>query len=459
LREDSQIISKFMFERLKRTNAGSRKSLYLLTARLILLLVLGVLRAAGQVPTYSAAGPDDSPAIAHLQKALATDNTAALKIFWAGVRKSGAPLIEAVPNENGFSFVTFLWRGDDQTRNVVIFDGVAAFDAKDRMLNLGHTDVWYKTYRVRNDARFAYNLSPNDSLQPFDDVKGDEAMRNRLAVLQVDPLNPHRCPTTFGAYGADSSYVQLPGAPPLLWNSPAQPGRKGKVAVATIQSGYLKGEKKLWVYTPAGFPKDGALYPLLVLFDGDRNVMWIPRILDILIAQKRIPPIVAIMTDESVPSARRTELPCNPQFANFLAKELVPWARKNYHATTKPERTVVAGSSFGGLAAVFAGLQHPDVFGNVISLSGSFWWKPDDDKKREWLTSLIEASPKVALRFYLEVGLMESYSMQVDENRHMRAVLAAKGYPLHYFEYDGGHSFLNWSGGMADGLQFILAAH
>jgi enterochelin esterase-like enzyme len=448
-----------MCEWLQRTDASSRKSLYLLTVLFVLPFIGEISRTACQVSTYSAVGPDDSPTIAQLQKTLASGDTAALKIFWASIRKSGAPLIEPIRNEKGFSFVTFLWRGDDQTRNVVIFDGVAGFDAKDRMLHLGHTDVWYKTYRVRNDARFAYNLSPNDSLTSFDDVKGDEAMRNRLAMLQVDPLNRHRCPTTFGAYGADSSYVQLPDAPPLLWNSPSKPDRKGKVAVTTIQSDSLKGEKKLWIYTPAGFTKGGASYPLLVLFDGDRNVMWIPRILDILIAQGRIPPMVAIMTDDSVPSARRTELPCNPQFANFLANELVPWARTNYDATTQPERTIVAGSSYGGLASAFAGLQHPDVFGNVISLSGSFWWKPDDDKKGEWLTSQFDASPRQPLRFYLEVGLMESYSMQIDDNRHMQAVLAAKGYPLHYSEYDGGHSFLNWSAGMADGLQFLLMPH
>ena len=389
--------------------------------------------------------------------ALDLGDTAALKVFWAHVIMNGAPLFERIPTKKNFSFVTFVWRGNSETRNVVIFDGVAGFDPKDQMLNLAHTDVWYKTYRVRNDARFAYNLSPNDSLQSVNDVKGDEAMRNRLAMLQVDPLNPHRCPTTFGAYGADSSYVQLPGAPPLLWNSPAQPDRKGKVEVTAIQSDYLKGEKKLWIYTPPGFAKEGTRYPLLVLFDGDRNVMWIPRILDLLIAQKRIPPILAIMTDNSVPSARRTELPCNPQFANFLATELVPWARKNYHATERPDRTIVAGSSFGGLASVYAGLQHSDVFGNVISLSGSFWWKPNGDEKAEWLTSLANASPRLPLRVYLEVGLMESYAMQIDDNRRMRAVLAAKGYPLHYSEYDGGHAFLNWSGGMADGLQFLLA--
>ncbi len=40
-----------------------------------------------------------------------------------------------------------------------------------------------------------------------------------LAMLRADPLNPRRCPTTFGAYGAQSSYVELPDAPPLVCDS------------------------------------------------------------------------------------------------------------------------------------------------------------------------------------------------------------------------------------------------
>ena len=425
-------------------------------ARLLLILPIMLSGASGQVSTFSAAGPNDSPSIVILRHQLDSGDAAALKRFWDAVHQSGAPLIQAIPGANGFSLVTFLWQGNDQTRNVAIFDGVAGFDAKDQMLHLEGSDVWYKTYRVRNDARFAYNLSPNDSLQPFDQVKGDEAMRDRLAMLKIDPLNPHRCPTTFGAYGAESSYVALPDAPPMVWNLPVAESRRGKVTEAAIHSEYLKGEKKLWIYTPAGFRKHGDRYPLLVVFDGDRNVMWVPEILDVLIAQRRIPPMVAVMTDESVPSERRNELPCNPQFADFLAEELVPWTRRNYYATTKSERSIVAGSSFGGLASVFAGLKRPDVFSNVISLSGSFWWKPDGEQEGEWLTRLVTSSPKGPLRFYLEVGLMEGYSVQVETNRHMRDALTTKGYPVGYFEYDGGHSFLNWSGGMKNGLEYLI---
>jgi enterochelin esterase-like enzyme len=427
-------------------------------AKLVLIILVLLADVYGQMPTYSPAGPDASGSIANLRHQIESGDTAAVNNFWGAVHRHGTPLVEEIPGEKNFSLLTFVWRGNDQTRNVVIFDGVAGFDAKDRMLHLEGTDVWYKTYRVRNDARFAYNLSPNDSLQSFDEVKGDQAMRDRLAMLQIDPLNPHRCPATFGAHDAESSYVELPGARPLLWNSPMRGAAKGKVEETQLQSLILKVDKKVWVYTPPGFTNSGERYPLLVLFDGDRNVMWIPKLLDLLISQAKIAPMVAVMTDESVPSVRTQELECDPQFADFLARELVPWAREDYHATAQSEKTMVAGSSLGGLAAVYAALQHPEVFGKVISLSGSFWWKPTGSSEAEWLTNLVRTSPRLPLRFYLEVGLMESPSMQIDTNHRMRDALIEKGYPVGYFEYDGGHSFLTWSGGMVNGLETLMGA-
>ena len=130
--------------------------------------------------------------------------------------------------------------------------------------------------------------------------------------------------------------------------------------------------------------------------------------------------------------------------------------RAKYQATSDPARTVAAGSSYGGLAAVSAAWHYPDIFGGVISLSGSFWWKPASEQEPEWLIKQVARSPKLALRFYLEVGLMESYPMQIAANRHLRDALMSRGYLARYTEYDGGHSFLNWSGGTANGLKFLL---
>jgi len=424
----------------------------------VLCLVLSSLCLAQQT-TSSPAGPDDSASIVRLRQQLPSNHGLALKQFWAEVARTGAPLIEPVSGDKSYSFVTFLWRGGDDTRNVVIFDGIAGFGAKDRMVRIPSTDVWYKTYRVRNDARFSYNLSPNDSLQSFDDVRGDNAMKQRLAAFRPDPLNPHHCPTTFGAYGTDSSYVELPNAEPLLWEASTKGVAEGKLTETQIHSDIMHRDKKLWIYTPPGFSPQHAPYPLMVLFDGDRNWMWMPKILDLMIARKQISPLVVVMTDESTPSIRTSELPCNNDFTDFLAKELVPWARERYGATSSPSRTIVAGSSYGGLASVFAGLRHPEIFGNVITLSGSFWWKPQGSAQPEWLVQQIASNPKLPLRIYQEVGLMEVGSASADQvgsNRRMHRTLVRRGYPTHYTEYDGGHSFLNWSQGMANGLTSLM---
>ena len=66
-------------------------------ARLLLILPIMLSSASGQVPTYSVAGPNDSPSIVTLRHKLDSGGAAAVKNFWDAVHKSGAPLIEAAP--------------------------------------------------------------------------------------------------------------------------------------------------------------------------------------------------------------------------------------------------------------------------------------------------------------------------------------------------------------------------
>ncbi len=41
-------------------------------------------------------------------------------------------------------------------------------------------------------------------------------------------------------------------------------------------------------------------------------------------------------------------------------------------------------------------------------------------------------------------------------NRHLRDVLLAKGYEVHYQEFAGGHDYLSWRGTLADGLILLI---
>jgi enterochelin esterase-like enzyme len=87
-----------------------------------------------------------------------------------------------------------------------------------------------------------------------------------------------------------------------------------------------------------------------------------------------------------------------------------------------------ACSRLDGLQALFTAFEHPETFGNTITLSGSYWWKPKDSSDGEWLTRQIQSVPKRPIRVYQEVGLMEAQGVQIDTNHRMREALSAKGH-------------------------------
>jgi hypothetical protein len=83
------------------------------------------------------------------------------------------------------------------------------------------------------------------------------------------------------------------------------------------------------------------------LFDGwdYRRRIPLPTILDNLIASRKIIPLAAILIHNESQTTRNRELGCDEQFTDFLAKELVPWARKNYRISADPMHTIVAGGT------------------------------------------------------------------------------------------------------------------
>ena len=172
-------------------------------------------------------------------------------------------------------------------------------------------------------------------------------------------------------------------------------------------------------------------------------------------------PLVAVFVGNSQKPGRG-ELPPNAPFQAFLREELLPWLRERYRFTGDPRRSVVAGSSFGGLAATYTALKNPDVFGNVLAQSGSYWWWPD------WLASGIrlteqsgalireyaDAAP-LPIRFYMETGTWEGDVMLVP-NRQFRDVLVRKGYDVHYEERLGGHDYVRWRDSLSEGLRKLI---
>lgn len=419
-----------------------------------------------------------SPRLTALQSVLEAGNASALSTFWQEMSRQGTPLIEPIEHDEQHRLVTFLWRANEELRNVVLVSSLSDYFGKWRiansqMVHLPQTDLWYKTYQVRADVRVGYLFSPNDAL--IEEEERPDWM-SWMATCRLDPLNPRRYtiprneedPTDLDLH---YSVLELPQAAPQPWITPRPANAAGKIEMHRLHSTILDNDRRIWVYTPPDYlPKHGP-YHLLILFDGLNYLDPIPTptILDNLLAEERIPPTVAVLIDTFPDARRNRELPCYPPFITFLTQELLPWLRERYAITSEPDQVVVAGSSYGGLAAAFAGFSAPTTFGRVLSQSGAFWWSPTDNeggdpqeifqnvKEPEWLTRQFALREKLPLSFYLEVGWLENEHYRiVTVNRHLRDVLQAKGYPVQYAEVSSGHEYISWRGTLADGLIALI---
>ena len=398
----------------------------------------------------------DSPRMVALWMALRAKRKGAAEAFWAEV-KGKTPIVEPFPGDPKFALVTFVFRS--KARYVGLMGGPSVPEKP--MLRMQESDIWYLTAKMPTDSRSQYAFiagdDPPDYHVPW---KKDAFGGSRWDTKAADPNNPKQL--------AGLSIVELADLPAQPWTMAKPENPAGKIVEVTIESAQMKEKRRIGVYTPPDYdPK--RTYPLVIAFDGEvygldeGALIPLPRILDNLIAAKQIPPVVAAIVANQ--GTRSRDLTMHKPFAEFVATELIPKLRADYRAGMTAATTLVTGSSFGGVCSVNLGLVHSDVVGLVLSQSGAFWFRPGDldselpqalDEPR--LPHLFATAPKLPLKFYLDAGLFESELSEsiLSLNRRMRDVLIAKGYPVKYVEYSGGHDYSWWRGTIADGLIFLL---
>lgn len=392
--------------------------------------------------------PITSPRLIALGNTLAEGGTT--DAFWNEMQQRGTPLVE--PLDDKQSLVTFLWRG--ARHNVKLFG--APSGNHESLIRLGNSDVWWRSFTVPSTSRLSYRLAPD-----VPTVQGNATDNRRmiLATAQRDPLNPHIFPhsaaTPIDGYQG-SSTLELPEAAPQPWVQPRAGVKPGTLSRTRFTSKGLGNERDLWTYVPAGQAPEA----LLVLFDANEYLHRVPTptIIDNLIADGLIPPTAVVLIGNASPAARGDELPPNETFATFLDQEFMPWVTKQ--GLVQPAaRTVIAGSSYGGLASAYAGLTNAKWFGQVLSLSGSYWWGKTKGEP-SWLTQQYAQSPVQDVSFYLDAGRYEVGRGDIpgilQTSRSFGDTLRAKGYRVTQVEHDTGHDYLHWQGSLACGLVALL---
>jgi enterochelin esterase family protein len=272
---------------------------------------------------------------------------------------------------------------------------------------------------------------------------------------QVDPLNLRQ-------YGGQS-YVELPDAPAQPWVVERPDVPHGTFTDTKIKSETLNAERPLRVYLPPGYENGKERCWLMIAFDSGFNDM--ERTLDNLRAAGKIPPIVVVGVSNLSQDSRNKDLDGSDAFATFLAKELVPWARKTYRVYDDASRTIVGGVSLGGFMAIYCGLTHSDVFGEVLAQSPTLIGVPGQiEPKPIWeaespgmMPLRFAESRRLPLKFYLEAGRYEVFLpfSLLTQTRRLRDVLIAKGYPVTYDESPGGHNEVNWRGSFANAVMAL----
>ena len=238
----------------------------------------------------------------------------------------------------------------------------------------------------------------------------------------------------------------------------------GTVSKVWYDSPSLGMDRRLTVYTPAGYETSGKRYPVFYLLHGmggDENA-WselgrATQILDNLIAQGKAEPMILVMTNgnaalEAAPGESSLGWEAQPSFqlpktmeGSFETHfpEVVKFVDKHYRTKSGKKNRAIAGLSMGGFHSLHISKQYPDMFDYVGLFSAAIF--PGKNVESPVYENM---EGKLAMQFAKRPALYWIAIGKTDflykANEEYRKLLDAKGYPYEYFENEDGHIWRNW---------------
>jgi predicted alpha/beta superfamily hydrolase len=241
-------------------------------------------------------------------------------------------------------------------------------------------------------------------------------------------------------------------------------------------SGVAGPPRRVRVWIPRGHDPVARPQPILVLFDG-QNVFdddgsyaggWhAHETVDALSRRTCFRPIVVAIDhggerriEELGSFAQHGEAGAagrrgiTDRLLTWIGEALVPEIRVRFGGWPGPIGTAIAGSSMGGLAALYAHFRRPDLFGGVIAMSPSLWYRA------RALFRFIERAPNPPVsRIYLDCGAREGGGRMVALVEQLADALLHRGYnePSLLVRIDprGTHSERHWRRRLPRALRFM----
>jgi enterochelin esterase family protein len=265
---------------------------------------------------------------------------------------------------------------------------------------------------------------------------------------------PQGTVSTFTMESADSKFYPGIAREPNTFGTP-DPTDPAKLIVTTSHPAPYS--RRVTVYVPKQYVP-GTAAPFIVGADGPDRALF--TALDSLIAQRRVPVMIAISISNGSGDAQGSERgleydTMSGKYAEFVEKEVLPLVEKQYNVklTKDPDGRATMGGSSGGSCALIMAWYHPELYHRVLTYSGTYvnqQWPSNPETPHgawEFHEHLIPNSPAKPLRIWMEVGDRDNFNARdgmhdwVLANENMAKVLAAKGYHYQFvFARNAGHT-------------------
>ena len=229
----------------------------------------------------------------------------------------------------------------------------------------------------------------------------------------------------------------------------------GNVAKVWYDSPTLGTQRRMTVYTPAGYEKDPKkTYPVLYLLHGSggdedawSDLGRAVQILDNLIAEGKAEPMIVVMPNGVYFNQAAPGIAVNmfqPTITNSRSQsteeveasfpDIIKHMEDNYRVRNDQYGRAVAGLSMGGRQSAALSREYPTMFGYVGMFSGVV--PPTEDDKE--LEEVFAANPKL---YWIACGKTDGV---MENSLLLKEYCESKGYPVSFYESEGGHIWRNW---------------
>lgn len=382
-----------------------------------------------------------------------------------------------------FNFSAFAIGGEESRQLSIIVTPPKDFKSNDTVSIVGNFNEWAlvgpKAQELNNrNGVLSSKIPKSGEYLFFTFVKNKD-----WQLLPASGLGKSKC-TYMHKYDPSIStiHIDIPawrGDEPL--NLPSHTLTGNIDALIDFEMPQLERKGDISVYLPPSYHTDkNKNYPVVYMLDG-QNVFdeftaysdeWrVDELLESLITKEKLREVIVV----AIPSGPKRRYEYNPwdfkdwgnkkatgeggKTMKFIKETLKPTIDEKYRTLAAKENTGLIGSSLGGLMALYAAIEHDDVFGFVGAFSVAMAFENIEGKNV--LFDAIKQKQKIgATKIYFDIGKVEYGNY--DRIETLEALLLSRGVKVRNIKVVkddlGRHCELDWSKRFPEAIKWLLSS-